>query len=67
MIAFMHVGPKAAIRIKVGLGLESVVWLCLAFGIILQLVLVSGLYKRLFVATVRQLKHVIIYTGRPTQ
>ena len=35
---------KVPIWIKVGLGLESVVRLGLAFGIILRLVLVSGLY-----------------------
>ena len=49
MIAFMHVSLyycKAAITINVGLGLESVVlvWLGLAFGIIVRLVLVSGLH-----------------------
>ena len=40
--------------IKVGLGLESVVWLVLVFWLDLQLELVSGLYNLLFyIATVR--------------
>ena len=33
----------AAVMIKVGLQLESVVWLWLALGLVLQLGLVSGL------------------------
>ena len=50
----------AAVRIKVGLGLESVVGLSLLFGLISRLGLVSGLYKWLFyLATVRQHKHVV--------
>ena len=41
------------------LGLESVVGLGLACGLVLRLVLVSELYKWLFyLATVRQLNHV---------
>ena len=36
---------KAAVRIKVGLELESIVGLGLAFGLDLRLGLVSGLYK----------------------
>ena len=47
---------KAAVMIKVGLGLESVVWLGLAFGIFFT---IRVSYKWLFyLATVRQLKHV---------
>ena len=42
------------------LGLESVVGLGLACGLVLRLGLVSGLYKWLFyLATVRQLNHVV--------
>ena len=58
MIAFMD--SKAVVRIKGGLGLESVVGLGLACGLFLRLRLVSGLYKWLFyLATVRQLNHVV--------
>ena len=42
------------VMIKVGLGLESVVWLGLGFWLVLQLELVSVLYNWLFyLATVR--------------
>ena len=45
---------KAPVMIKVVLGLESVVWSGLVFGLVLQLGLVSGLYNWLFyLATVR--------------
>ena len=57
MIAFMHVSLyycKAAITINVGLGLESVVWLGLAFGIIVRLqastISTGPLARRLFLA-----------------
>ena len=62
MITFMHC--NAVVRIKTcGLGLESVVGLGLACGLVLRLGLVSGLYKWLFyLATVRQLNHVVNYT-----
>ena len=39
---------KAAVMIKVGLGIESVVWLGLGFWLVLKLELVSGLYNWLF-------------------
>ena len=43
------------------LGLESVVGLGLAFGLVLQLGLVLGLYKWLFyLSTMRQHKHVVL-------
>ena len=46
--------PNAAVIIKVGLGLESVVWLVFGFWLDLQLELVSGLYNLLcYLATVR--------------
>ena len=48
------------------LGLQSVVGLGLACGLVLRLGLVSGLYKWLFyLATVRQLKHSSKMTNGP--
>ena len=53
---------KAAVRMKMGLWLGSVVGLGLAFGLVLRLGLVSGLYKWLFyLATVRQHKHGVVF------
>ena len=58
MIAFMLVRVQLGLS-PVGLWLESVVGLGLAFGLVLRLGLVSGLYKWLFyLATVKQHKHV---------
>ena len=45
MITFMHCKTLGSMWV---LGLESVVWLGLACGLVLRLGLVSGLYKWLF-------------------